>query len=129
MGKIKTPIGIKYPLIRGNHGYFDFNDEVKDELKTNLINLIRTKKGERPMQPEFGTDLPNMLFENIDSDYLIIVENAIRAAIEEWMPFVSIEEFTARLSTDSSEENRIYIKIILTFNSDTTQTTEIILSI
>jgi phage baseplate assembly protein W len=59
-------LGIKLPFNTQN--VFTINYTTKDQIKSNLINYMLTNKGERPFNPEFGSDLRNLLFEQ-DSDF------------------------------------------------------------
>ncbi len=60
------PINLKVkPIRQGAQGYFEQTFTSLDAAKADLVNLILTNKGERPMQPNFGTDIYKLLFENI----------------------------------------------------------------
>ena len=62
-------IGVAFPLDEVN--LFTGTQTVKEQIKSNLINLLLTVKGERVNQPKFGVGLRNLLFENkIDLDGL-----------------------------------------------------------
>jgi phage baseplate assembly protein W len=47
-------------------------------VKMDLLNHIYTKKGERVMMPNFGTQIPEMVFEPLDEITLGIVEDELR---------------------------------------------------
>ena len=58
-------IGVAFPLDDVN--LFSGTQTVKEQVKSNLLNLLLTEKGERINQPDFGIGLKNLLFEqNID---------------------------------------------------------------
>ena len=64
-------IGVSLPF--NAPGVFNKTYSTKDQIKSNLINLLLTDKGERIMNPEFGTDLRRSLFDsmtNLNSDIL-----------------------------------------------------------
>ena len=42
-----------------------------DQSRSNLKNLLLTKKGERVLQPNFGSGLQDLLFEPIDDELKI----------------------------------------------------------
>ena len=90
----KVGIGITLPIQKGNDGYFNQTFNTSDAIKTNIKNLLLTKRGERVMQPNFGTTLWNILFENDTDDTPISdkIEKSIESAIKFWLPFVSIEQ-------------------------------------
>jgi hypothetical protein len=54
-------IGISIPFNAG--GVFNQTFSTKDQVRSNLINFLLTYKGERILNPEFGADLPKLLFE------------------------------------------------------------------
>ena len=49
--------GITLPIQNGNTGFFSQAFTSLDQAKANLENLLLTAKGERIMQPEFGSVL------------------------------------------------------------------------
>lgn len=46
-------------------------------VKSDLLNHIFTKKGERVMMPTFGTIIPEMVFEPLNEDTADIVHNEL----------------------------------------------------
>ena len=61
-------VGIPFPL--GGTPIFASTYTTQDQALSNLKNLLLTRKGERPLQPLFGTDIPSFLFENITQELL-----------------------------------------------------------
>jgi phage baseplate assembly protein W len=100
--KDRVAIGITLPLQRGNNGFFNQSFQTIDQVKSNIKNLILTRKGERLMHPTFGTELYDSLFNQNTDDLEIEIQNSIESAIAEWMPFISIEE----ILVDQSNTNR-----------------------
>ena len=49
---------------------FNSTFQTKDALKVNLINFLLTNRGERPLNPNFGGGIREMLFENINQERL-----------------------------------------------------------
>tara|TARA_R100000008_G_C3544917_1_gene146979 strand:- start:476 stop:916 length:441 start_codon:yes stop_codon:yes gene_type:complete len=109
-------IGIDLPFYKSNgtEGYFASTKITLHAVKNNLINLLKTEKGERYMQPELGLTLKDLLFEPITSDIEDRVREEILSTIANWLPFVQIRELD--VSVDGSGEfDRNKIKINLTF--------------
>ena len=48
-------VGIRFPLDHSPEGFFYKTKTILEQAKSNLINLLLTSKGERVMQPEFGS--------------------------------------------------------------------------
>ena len=55
-------IGVSLPY-NGPAGPFNSTYSTKDQVKSNLINLLLTVPGERIMNPDFGCRLREVLFE------------------------------------------------------------------
>ena len=64
----KSEIGLGVDLSFGNPGIFKTLFTSNDQAKANIRNLLLTRKGERYLQPNFGTDLLNLVFEGKWSD-------------------------------------------------------------
>ena len=78
----------------------------EEQALSNLKNLLLTRKGERPFQPLFGTDVPSFLFENITKNLLDNLKAGLQKDIEFWLPYINIKEI---IVDDLSNENRINI--------------------
>jgi phage baseplate assembly protein W len=103
-------IGVTLPLRRGNTGYFEQSTEMFKQIKSNFKNLILTKKGERLMQPDFGTDLSRIVFEQITDETLESARATVVSAVEKWMPFLELTNFEINTPTESFP-NRINLKV------------------
>ena len=96
-----VPIGLTLPIQDGNSGYFAQSFDTLTQVKSNIINLLNTRQGERRFQPTFGTRLWNLTFEqNIDTlkDQAVSIVNE---DIMSWIPNVSITNITANLLTNN----------------------------
>lgn len=83
-------VGITLPIERGNTGYFRQSTTVFEQVRSNFKNLVLTKKGERLMQPDFGCDITNLLFEQITEETEDQIKSSITSAAEKWMPFLEV---------------------------------------
>ena len=68
-----------------------------------------TSKGERPFQPEFGSELTNLLFEPIVDDFDNKIEETIRDAIENWLPYVNVNNIF--VVQDAGNPNLVQIQL------------------
>ena len=123
MANGQTAIGITLPLQRGKTGYFEQSFTAIDQVKSNLINLLLTRRGERPFQPEFGSELHSLIFTQMDEEYDAAVQNAVQRSIAQWMPFLLIVEMEV---TRDDDRNRTLVKVTFAISSNTTITESII---
>jgi phage baseplate assembly protein W len=103
--------GIKLPAKLGNNGYFDQAFTTYEQAKSNLRNLLATKKGERIMQPEFGTGLHSLLFEQLDTNLEENLQNVITETVRFWLPYINIEEIDVRMTDEMKDMNRAEMSI------------------
>ena len=103
--------GLKFPLTYkdGRDGFFPRAKTLTDQAHSNLKNLLLTRKGERLGQPTFGSDLWNIIFEQITEDIGDSVEQSVREAVDYWLPYITINNvFT---TTDGSNPNTLYVRV------------------
>ena len=110
-------IGIPFPLT-GDNVLFNSTVSTKEQVKSNLINLLLTKQGERIGEVNFGVGLQNLLFEqNIDLESL---KDKIKKQISVYIPQISLIDTQTEFIDD---EHKLYIIITYRFNLDGTQDT------
>ena len=80
-----------------------------EQSKFNITNLLLTNTGERVYQPEFGSRLRELIFEQIDDNLPTKIEEEVRRAISKWLPYVNIS--SVETLTNDTNENQIYVKI------------------
>ena len=68
--------------------------------------LILTGKGERTLQPEFGTDIKYILFENIadEDEFKQKLVGTVTSAISRWMPFLSVTKTSVDINVNTSDK-------------------------
>jgi phage baseplate assembly protein W len=104
-----TPIGIVLPIQDGNSGYFDQSFDTLTAVKSNIINLINTRPGERRMQPTFGSRIWNIIFEQNVENLSDIAVNVIREDVTMWIPNVTVINVTANVLKSDELVNNIDI--------------------
>lgn len=95
-----SPVGIMLPIRKGNVGYFDQSLDTFTAYRMNIINLIRTKPGERRMNPSFGCNLWNVIFEQNDQFILEKIKTTISNDITRWVPGVSVSNVEVKYFDD-----------------------------
>jgi len=116
-------LGVSLPF-NGPSGPFNSTYSTKTQIKSNLINLLLTNKGERVFNPEFGADLKTILFEGITEDTSELIKELINFNISIFVPEVQISDI---LVSPASEYNNnsisITIKYKLRISQDADQVT------
>ena len=106
-------IGVRFPL--NNVNIFKGTTTVKEQVKSNLINLLLTEQGERVNEPDFGVGLKRLLFEqNINKENL---EEKINFQIGFYIPEITLMSVSVGSIND---ENKVYLTISYRFNLDGT---------
>ena len=59
----KVAVGVTFPF--DGPAVFNSSYTTKEQVKSNLINLLLTTPGERLMNPTFGVGIRNLLFEQV----------------------------------------------------------------
>lgn len=104
-------LGMTLPIRLGANGYFQTTTDVLTQVKTDLTNLLLTRRGERMFQPNFGCDLPLILFEPATDDGLAEATSVIQTAVQTWLPFVRVN--AVKISRDDVY-NRVTIAVSFT---------------
>ena len=116
-------IGVKFPF--NSPGLFKKSYTTFEQASTNIKSLILTRKGERYQQPNFGTDLINVLFEPNVSELKEFITTTITDAVQFWLPYLSITEL--KITTQEDDPNMIHnIQISLSFTVTGTDSEETI---
>ena len=106
-------VGVSLPFTKGNNGFFAVTYTTKEQIKSDLKNLILTNRGERVMQPEFGCNLRQAIFEQIDEGF---IQNEIETSIQRWLPFVIVNNIVVDSDANSKDNNRINVKLDYTLS-------------
>lgn len=101
-------IGVLLPFNASNGGVFVSSFVTEDQVLSNLKNLLLTRRGERYAQPTFGTDIYNLLFEQIaDEDQFIEdIRTNILEAIQLWLPYISVTRLNVVINPEIGNANQ-----------------------
>lgn len=104
-------IGVTLPLRLGNTGYFEQSFDTLTQVKTNFINLILTRKGERVHQPDFGCGIHDYLFEQLTPENIEGARLSVIAAVDKWLPFLELVAFELDEDTETLDQNKIRLYV------------------
>ena len=90
-----TTYGINFPFRDSFEGtYFDLSNTSDEEIRSNLIHLLLTRKGTRYFLPDFGTRLYEFIFEPFDTLTFDAIQSDIRDAVQTYMPGLLLNNIT-----------------------------------
>lgn len=77
----------------------------EDAIKRSVINLVRTRVGERFFNPLIGTSVENSLFENQDESQAIFITQQIESTLKNFEPRISVRNVLVEFPEDTNEMN------------------------
>lgn len=116
-----TAIGLSLPLKLGKRGYFETNLATVDQVKSNIINILKTKPGERRFNNVFGSSLYSLLFEQMETEVnKSIIIDSIQRDINKFLNGVYIDNVTVKENNNylssNNIENGIFISVYFIYN-------------
>ena len=99
---LQPSVGVGVGLPFTNAAVFNTTYTTQEALKTNLINYFLTGEDERFFNPELGTGIRALLFDQLTSDVGDKVEQIVRAGVSKWFPRVIINSINSELSPDTN---------------------------
>jgi phage baseplate assembly protein W len=92
--------GLTFPFVESYNGkYLDLSDYPAEEIRSNLIHLLLTRKGTRYFLPDFGTALLEYIFEPLDGPTFKNIESEIRDSVEKFMPQLQLTNISITAPT------------------------------
>ena len=104
-----TYIGLSFPLRKDSNNDFRLTKNSLEQSRHNLRNLLLTQVGERVGQPEFGSRLRELCFEQQNDELPENIEKEVRRAVSEWLDYINIQN--VETLTEEGDLNQIYVKI------------------
>jgi phage baseplate assembly protein W len=105
-------VGIGVPFIStaisGSDSLFKINYTTAEQLKSNMINYFLHSRGERPLNPNFGSRINEFLFEQDSLPSNEILKTYIEDEIRSLFPAVNLQEVKI---ISNSDYNIITIQI------------------
>ena len=123
-GRDDIGIGIALPFGSGLSD-FKLNYTTLDQAKTNIVNLLLTHKGERFMQPDFGTNLRRFLFQPNTAHLEGEIKTEIQETIAFWLPYVKVQNMIVERKIENIDQYRIVISITFAVIDDLSEFTSV----
>lgn len=114
----KPYINIQFPFQDDPEGKFlKMNTDAKLAIKSDLLHLLLTNKGERLYLPNFGANLRQYIFEPNDQIASNSIKNEINEAIKSFLPNLQVTELTVTPSTENQHAVIVRIDYIVTISA------------
>lgn len=95
--------GISFPFVDSMEGkYLELTEYATEEIRTNLIHLLLTRKGSRYFLPNFGTRLYEYIFQPMDGPTFSEIESEIRDSVQQFLPNLQITNIVIRAASDEA---------------------------
>ena len=107
----KQFFGIKYPFTTEDYQnfYVDVNQTIKDKVKSQLMHIVFTPKGQRIRMPEFGTDLIKYIFDQNDNVSWESVKTEINESVSRWASNIIIKDIS--VMKNEEDESQIFVRL------------------
>jgi phage baseplate assembly protein W len=92
--------GLAFPLSVDHRGGIALA-RGEDDIAQAIGVILGTAPGERPMRPEFGCEIHQLVFDTIDAEMIGRVDTAIRVALDRWEPRIDVVSIDFDLSRAS----------------------------
>ena len=93
-------IGVSLPF--NAPGVFYSTYTTKDQIKSNLVNLLLTSIGERVMNPNFGCELKRFVFEGINENNISDLKISINNSISLYIPEITVSSIDVISNKDNN---------------------------
>jgi uncharacterized protein len=100
--------GILFPLRVDQSGSIALGRGA-DDIDASIRMAIITAPGERVMRPQFGCRIWDLLFEPINANTLGLMAEAVRDAVSQWEPRVTLEDLD--IEPDTAQPSRVMIRM------------------
>lgn len=86
--------------------------ELEEDIRQSIYIILMTRKGERPMRPEFGCTLHDYVFELPDRHAVTLITGSVLEALTQWEP--RIVDTAVGIDTSGLHAGKIVLNISYT---------------
>ena len=91
--------GLAFPMrtdATGSLALVSGNDEIEESMRL----ILGTAFGERPMRPEYGCGIHDLLFAPADSSLAGLMAYEVRASLRRWEPRIDVDDVEVTFDQD-----------------------------
>lgn len=100
--------GISFPMRVDQSGALSLTSGA-DDIDASLRMVLITAPGERLMRPKFGCKIWELLFEPVNANTIGLMAEAVREAVSQWEPRVTLED--VEIEPDQRDHARVLINL------------------
>lgn len=103
--------GIKYPFTSDNEDnvFLDVNGTLSESVKSQVLHVIFTPKGQKIRDPQFGTDLVKFIFNPNDSLTFSDIKAEISSQVNRYVPGVEFRNIN--IYKDETDDSSIIVTV------------------
>lgn len=103
--------GIKYPFTSDNEDgtYLDLNDTFAEGVKSQVLHVVFTPKGQKLRDPDFGTNLIRYIYNPSDTITFNDVKTELTTQINKYVPSVEFRDIS--IYNSEREEGGIIVMV------------------
>lgn len=99
-----TTYGVNFPFRNSPKGfYFSLSETTGEEIRSDLLHLILTRKGSRYYLPDFGTRIYEFIFDPMDGETFDGIKSEIQEQVEKYIPNLIINEISVKPYLESED--------------------------
>ena len=119
----KKYINIRFPFQKSDEGqYLQLNKTTKEAIKSDLLHLLLTNKGDRLYMPDFGTNLYKYVFEQNDSISHSEIKREINESVKKYIPGLVVDDM--EFLVEDFNRNVVAVKIKFSVTSGVFKSTD-----
>jgi uncharacterized protein len=85
----------------------------ENDIEQAMGVILSTAPGERPMRPEFGCEVHDLIFDTIDAAMIGKMDTAIRNALDRWEPRIVVTGIDFDLADKNEGQLAVTIEYIV----------------
>jgi phage baseplate assembly protein W len=111
----RPSVGVGVSLPFNGNSCFNTTFTTQEAIKSNLVNWFLTNQGERPLNPNFGGNLRQFLFQQISEDTIEFLEEDIQSQLSTVFPSVIVDSLEVTTNPDYNS-----ITVVLKYSVEST---------
>lgn len=109
-------INIEFPFQDDSKGKFlGMNNVSEKAIKSDLVHLLLTNKGERLYLPDFGANLRQFLFEPNESEVQSNIKEEIQTSINKYIPNLLVDEISLKGGEEGQIRNEHHVLVTINY--------------